>query len=148
MGSSVANTFTKSTQVIVRYQVDLLRAHQAELGLKEVYYGDQEKIPDFPSVGVEGFPKQRRIIGTHQFEVTLRTGIYLYHGALQASYTTKEEADLLVEAIEDTLHADYTLDGLVVFGYVTRTAPGFAMKDVMVRTVRLEWESTSRELFR
>jgi hypothetical protein len=141
-------TYTKSIPEVTQHIVDLLTAQKDALGLIDVFYGDQDKVPKFPSVGVESMPKRRTQLDTRKFRVDLSCGVYLYHGMLQATYKTKKEADTLSELIENALHTDFTFGGLVVFGYVTRVEPGIALKsEIMVKTTRLTWEGQSREVF-
>lgn len=145
-------TYSHSIPEITQRIVDLLNEQKDVLGIKRVYYGDQDKIEAYPSVGVESFPKARSLAaqgaGLHKFQIDLSCGIYIYHGMLQASYTTKKETDEFAELVEDMIHSDFTLGGLVIFGFVTRVEPGVALKsDVMVKTTRLTWEGQSRQVF-
>jgi hypothetical protein len=113
-----------------------------------VYYGGQDLIPEYPSIAVESGTKLRTFAGTHMWNVELRATIYVYHGKVQESTITNEEVDVLSEQVEDLLHGNLTMDGLVIFGFVRRVDPGVALRsDVMLRTTRMIWQADSRERF-
>jgi hypothetical protein len=141
---------THSISVMTQALVNVLEEHQQEIGLKRVYYGDQSMVPDFPSVGVETAPLDRLWdkSSTHKFEINLRCDLYLYVGRVQSSELTKQEVDALTQRVEDAVHIDFTVGGLVIFGYIERIEPGVSMKsDVMVQTTRLSWVGLSRQTF-
>jgi hypothetical protein len=113
-----------------------------------VYYGDQEKIPIFPAIAVEGGTKSRTLKATRTWAIGLEVTIYIHHGQVQSSEITRKETDSLAEQIEDVLHARLTMDGDVIFGFVNRADSGVAMRDdVMLRTTRMTWGATSEERF-
>lgn len=141
---------THDLDEIVQAHVNNFEEHQTEIGLARVYYGDQAMVPDFPSVGVQAAPLDRvwDKASTHKFEIDLRVDFYLYLGRVQSSELTKKEVNELTRRIEDTAHLDYTMGGLVIFGFVERIEPGVQMKtDVMVQTNRLSWYGLSRQMF-
>jgi len=127
----------------------MLTERTEELGLAKVYYGQQRLMPDFPSVCVESLPKVRAWTGAgHRFEVKLRVGLLVYCTKIQSSIITKKQSEEIAEAIEDVLHEDFTLDNLVLHGMVTRIDYGVSrVEDVMIRSVRMQWEAMSREEF-
>lgn len=144
--------FTKRTDVIVRKQVEILDGLKEvfEPKLANVYYGQQELMPEFPCIAIEGSTKLRSLPtgATHFWRVDIGTTLYVYHEKVQSSTVTREETDALVEQIEDMLHGNLTMDGLVIFGYVTRSDPGTAVRrDTMLRTTRMSWEGRSKERF-
>ena len=144
--------FTKRTDVIVRKQVEILDGSKEvfEPKIANVYYGQQELMPEFPCVAIEGSTKIRSLPqgATHEWYITLGTTLYVYHEKVQASTITREETDSLVEQIEDLLHGNLRMDGLVIFGYVTRSDPGTTIRrDIMLRTTRMSWEGRSKERF-
>jgi hypothetical protein len=144
---------TEKPTIITQKIKDILIAELVPVDLKAVYYGEQTLIPSYPAVVVESYPMEREITGTHTFGVTLRTGIIVFHGKLQPPEVTKKECEELIELITETLHADHTLDGLVVFGYINRVDPGVAIRggpegaSEMYRASRVTWEGLSRVVF-
>ena len=113
--------------VINQAIVELLKG-DPDLGLKEVYYGDQGGIPSVPSATVELGSKTREYnaIGI-QTNVTPQISIIIYHGLTVDVQTIKKELDQFVQAVEDKLHEDNTLGGLVISGIVSSVEPGVAV---------------------
>ena len=144
----IGNLVSSSVEVTSRIH-DLLTERSPELGLSKVYYGRQDLMPEFPSACVESFPKSRAWNGAgRRMEVTLRTGILVYVSKIQSSTITKKESEQLAEAIEVILHEDFTLGDRVIHGMVTRMDYGVSrVEDVMIRSVRIQWEASSREQF-
>lgn len=143
--------FTKRIDMIVLKIIDVLDGVKEafEPAVDKVYYGDQELIPTYPAIAVEGGRKIRRLnnAGSH-FDLTLSTTIWVHHGEVQSSEITSREIDSLSEQVEDQLHGNVRMDGAVIFGYVVDTTPGVRVRgDVMLRTTRLTWEATSKERF-
>lgn len=144
----VGTLITSSVEVTSRI-LEILQDRAQDLGISQTYYGRQDIMPDFPSVCVESMPKNRAWNGAgHRFEVVLRTGLLVYVGKIQSSTVTKKESEQLAESIENVLHEDFTLGGRVIHGMVTRVDYGVSrIEDVMIRSVRLQWEAESREQF-
>lgn len=141
---------TKRVDEIVQKLVDILDGAKDTFTPKvqAVYYGDQDKVPAYPAIAVSGGQKRRDIIALHKFEVVLRATIFVYHGEVQSSEITNKQVDVLSEQVEDLLHGNLTMDGLVVNGFITRNDPGVSLRsDVMIRTSRMLWEAKSRETF-
>jgi len=136
---------------IVDAMVALLDQQKEVLKIKRVYWGDQNKIPDYPSVCVAPFPKDRALTGegaTHRFAIQHRIGIYVYHGEVGSAEINQREAALLAEDIEATLHLNTDLAGLVIFGFVSLMQPGFTIREnTVVKVTRLQWEARSRQNF-
>lgn len=136
---------------IVDAMVSLMEENLEVLQIKRVYWGDQEKIPEYPAVCVAPFPKDRSLTGegaTHRFAIVHRIGIYVYHGQVQSSELNHRAATKLAEDVEQLLHANTDMAGTVIFGFVNRMQPGFTMKEqTMVKVTRLLWEARSRETF-
>jgi len=141
-------TLTTDMTIVTQMIVDKLTDAADELGLANVYYGLQELIPEYPAVCIESFPKRRASYGTHSFNVELAVGLLVYHGKIQSSTVTKKECEVMAERIQDKLHEDFYLGGLVLFGYVTRVDPGVSrVQEVMIRSTRIIWEATSKERY-
>lgn len=128
---------------------DKLVTNMNVLGLKNIYYGDDDFAPAYPFAGVAPQPKDRDFATTSQFDVKLRTAITLYFGKLQMPEVNSREADILAENVEALLHSDFKLGGLVIFGFVSRVEPGVARtaRGIVLKATRLLWEAHSRETF-
>lgn len=138
-------TLTTKTSVVTQAIIDLLEANSVSLGLKQVFYGDEELIPKYPSVGVDPGPLRRNYTGE-----SLRTDnnftVYLmvYHGAIRSAQITRKAADVLAETIVDLLHTNVRLgEGsaqLLIDSLVTVTEPGFAKRgNELLQTTRIQW---------
>lgn len=139
--------YTELGTIITQRLYDIIDSNKATLGVFAVYYGDQTLIPDFPSVVCESFAKDRVLVESgFKYHLTLRTGIIVYHGKIQASEVTKKETEELAEVIEALVMEDNTLGGTIVHGYVSRIEPGVAIKnEIMLRASRLTYEAESRK---
>lgn len=149
---------TKSSVDITQKIIDILStpANIAAIGYglkaESIYYGDQELTPDFPAIIVESFTKDRSLTApratTRQFQIDLSTNILILYGKVQSSEITKKDAEIIAERVEDVLHSNFTLDGLVVFGFVARVDPGFTRRQsTMIRATRLIWAGRSKHTF-
>ena len=143
----IANLTVKTVDTTL-FIKDLLDVRKDELGVVDVFYGSQQLIPNYPSITVESMPKDRELVGTHRFAVTVRSGIMILHAQLQSTTVTKQECEELAERVEDIISEDHTFSGLVVFGYVTGIVPGVTrIGEGLVRASRIIWEGISREEF-
>jgi len=134
--------------VITQRVVDILTEAADELTLKGVYYGYQQLIPTFPALSVESGRKARVGNGTHRFEIRFSVLMMLEHGQIQSTEVNKKESEELSELVEQKIHEDFTLGGLVLFGYITNIDPGVRLRESeMIRATRLTWEGLSREGF-
>lgn len=134
------------SSVIVQYIVDKIDAAKNGLGIKRVYYGDQNLIPEIPSVTVEAGDKERNYNQTGlQTNVIIPVYIFVYHSGIRDLQITKKADDELAEAIEDLLHSDVNLGGLVINGLVVNTSPGFANRGKEIFVVhRLTWQGIAK----
>lgn len=118
------------------------------LGLREVYYGDQEKIPATPSVCVEPSLLSRELAGIggkgqtqNQFVVY----VICYLAKIQDEQITRLASDQLAEAIMDVLHSSITMSGTVVHGFVTAVEYGYTRRTgALSRVARLTWTGMSK----
>ena len=134
--------------VVTQRVFDILTENADELTLKGVYYGYQQLIPTFPAISIESGAKARGGAGTHRFEIRFSVLMMLEHGQIQSTEINKKESEELSELVEQKLHEDFTLGGLVLFGYVTGIDPGVRFRESeMIRATKLTWEAISREGF-
>ena len=132
--------------VITQAIVDLLKG-DSTLGLKEVYYGDQGGIPLTPSATVELGNKTRayNAIGI-QTNVVPEIHIVIYHGLVADVQKIKKDLDQFVQLVENKLHVDNTLGGLVISGIVTSVEPGVAVVGkTQFYAHRMTWEAIIKE---
>jgi hypothetical protein len=119
---------TKNLTDITQAVVDLLEADQS-LGLKKVWYGDQDRVPFTPCATVESGPMESQLTATGFFtthEVTIY--VMLYFAKITSQSELKKEADEWAEKVRDTIHKNKTLNGIVIHGNVTLIEPGIARR--------------------
>lgn len=131
---------------ITQAVVDLL-AGDSTLGLSKVYYGDQAGIPAVPSATVEVGSSERSYNQTGlQTNRTVPIIIVIYHANVTDAQVTKKKLDQFAQAVENKLHQDNTLGGLVISGIVTSIEPGVASAGkAQYYAHRLTWEGLIKE---
>jgi len=127
---------------------DTLEREQATLGLEAVYFGST-LVPTYPVAVVEIGEKSRVLKEAgSRFQINFTLFVNILHGKVQDGSASYNETSLLAEAVEEVLHADYTLGGRIIFGAVTRSTPGVVRTNtVMLKAHRLRWEGISKEGF-
>lgn len=125
----------------------LLVTNQTALGLKGVWYGDDDFIPKYPAVVCLAEGMDRSLHSTRSFKLDLIVSLYVFHAEMNATYRTRTRNDLmLVDAVRGVLHADYTLAGNIVFGFIQREQPGIGNrpKGPGIVSTSLTWTGESR----
>lgn len=123
-----------------------LTASKVAIGLEDVWMGDQERVPRTPSAAVEPGPKSRDYNGApRRFLVTMDVYVMVYLEKVQAASTNVRASMKLTETVEEVLHANAQLGGLVIASYVYQNEPGFAERDkTMFRASRITFRCTSQ----
>ena len=148
MPSTKVGTYAIHAYEVSNNMYARLNSNKAVLGAADVWYGPQALIPRYPAIIVEPQPKRRSYVGTHRFKLIFTVGIFVYHGKVQGSELNRQENEQAASVVEDFIHQDLTLGGLVVAGYVTLVEPGIVFRgEVMVTSTRLTWQGESREGF-
>lgn len=136
-------------QEVLDFLHDLLEDHKGSLGLAFVGYGDEELLPGYPAAVLTAGEEQRFQSNTQIFGKRYFVDIWVYHALLSQSHKVRTREDMaLATAIKNKIHEDYTLGGGIIFGYVSSSLPGVAVraKSAVVGT-RLTWEGEGREMF-
>jgi hypothetical protein len=132
---------------ISRALVDLLKVEQADLGLQDVWYGDQAKIPRSPAICVESATKSRSVVGApRRTQVIFQCFLIVYHARVDDVQIVREEVDMFAEDIEAVIHRseNVTLGGLVTHGMITSSEFGYANKGgTLWQGVRMTYEAQS-----
>lgn len=116
------------------YYKDLFTARMNDLGLKAVFYGDQETLPVTPCLCIETGQKTRELRGMpKRYNLTMELYILIYHSGLVDVQTQRRNNDVLAETIEDVVHEDHNLkreDGTNRFidSVVNTSEPGYVTK--------------------
>lgn len=135
-----------SLSEITQALIDLL-ASDNSLGLTRVYYGDQQGYPSVPSATIEHEGSTREYTQTGlQTTRTVECVVIVYHGKAEDVQTVKKELDQYAQAVENRLHSDSTLGGLVINGLVTSMEPGTVLVGRSnFYAHRLTWEGLVKE---
>jgi hypothetical protein len=120
---------TDDLNVVAEYYETILREGQEELGIADVYYGDQVNIPRVPTVCVISGRKKRELRNSPRgTENTMTVTVRVYHYRVEdMGSESSRAADKLAESIERYLHQFkyYNLGGLVTHQFVTTVDPMF-----------------------
>jgi hypothetical protein len=139
---------TNSEVACALYLQDLLETNKVALGVRDVFYGDQVRIPYSPAICVETGRKERALNGApRRTEITLNVHLLVYHAPIEDGQVTRLQNDLLDEAIETLIHLEdnRTLGGLVVHGMVVAIEPGYQIKaGSTYRASRIDYQATSQ----
>lgn len=138
--------FTRNSQ-FVDYTVTLLTDNMAQLGLLDVFYGDQDYLPRNPCASVEPNKKTQELKGAPR-RVLIELGLYviLYVSAISDTQANRRDADRLSEDVEALLHLDAQCGGQVIHSMVTSNESGWATKgSTPIRASRLTFEATSQD---
>jgi len=142
--------------IINQAVIDVLK-NDLSLSLKDVYYGDQAAIPRTPCATVEISSADREYNQTGmQTNRVVQVTILVYHGLLADVQKLKKQLDEYTQEVEDTLHVDNTLGGLVISGIVTSIESGIigsgmagprslGVGNVQFYAHRLIWEAMIKE---
>lgn len=138
---------TAKVSVVATKVHDLLEENKVSLGLQDIYYGDQDKIPRQPAC-VEAGSKGQELNGApRRTAVTMEVFVIVYHEKVADNEENQRKAELLAEAVEDLLHQDSALDGLVIHSMVTSNEPGYVVRGgAQVKASRLTFQCTSQTM--
>ena len=114
----------------------LIETNQVSLGIEEVYFGDQERIARHPSVCIEPNLQRNDIAGVAtpmRLQRTHTVVILLYHSRFVDTQTQRRDCDALAAEIEELVHNNVTLGGLVIHAYVSSVESGYSRKEGIIR---------------
>lgn len=138
---------TDSLKVVAEYLETLLETNKGSLGLQDIYYGDQSRIPRTPTACIDPGEKQQNLNGApRRVEINFTIYILLYHNPVKGVETLTKESDNISEAIENRIHLNPTLGGNVIHSLVTRIEYGYQTRgNTLYRVSRLTVEARSQE---
>jgi hypothetical protein len=135
---------------VMDYLAERMETYKGDLGLEFIGYGDEQAVPRYPAIVIEGGPADRELHATQQFMVRWNILMWVYHARLSASHATRTKEDLeLATRIVANLDHDFTLGGNVIFGFVASEAPTpiNAGPSIVVVGTRLIWSGEARQSF-
>jgi hypothetical protein len=139
--------FTVKPSVLAQYFIDFFDTRRNTYGLKDVFYGDQEYIPESPTVCVEPVVLTRELVGVpHRMDNDFGVGVLCYAADPMGNQAAQRDADSLAESIAHDIDIDGLPDssggtrfgGLVVHGFVSEYRYGYVVKrNKLMRANRL-----------
>lgn len=141
---------TDSLYVVTKYLFDLLTANKATFSpvVRDVFYGDQKRIPTTPAITVAPGQKTRELAGaprrtSNNFEVYVN----IFFSDVRSIEVNHKQADQLAEAVEALIHQDIVFGGLVINSMVVLNEAGFLNRDnSQFRGSRLVVQAMSKTL--
>lgn len=136
---------------VAQYIRNRVETNKVALGLAATFYADDGgNITRFPSAVVVPGPMERTGHAIRMvFELGFTVYIFILHADLTKTQSQRTSADLaLARAVTLNLHADYTLGGNVITGFISREEPRtlpMGMGRSIIGT-QLTWVGTQREL--
>lgn len=133
--------------------VELLDDNKATLGLAYIAENDENLIPEYPAVLVQTDNVNREIHATQQYLVQFLLDIWIFHADMSVSTAVRSRQDIeLATNVRKLLHANSTLGGHIIFGYVTGELPGITARVIdasvaSIVTTRLTWIGENRVPF-
>lgn len=124
----------------------VLDAAKVPLGIQDVWFGEQNKIPRTPAACVVADRKARELVGVPRAVTnTFAVRIDLYVMKVQDVQVSDAEVVALADNVEVVLHADLTFGGLVYSSLVVSNEQGvFNKGQTNYRSARLVLELQSR----
>lgn len=125
-------SLTDRTTVLATYIQGLINTNKVTLGIDEVLYGDHENLAKATIAVVNSGSKDRRISGVAMSggmtTNMMRVLITLYNSKVGPEAVERLRVDDLAEDVEALLHADTTMGGLIIHGFVETMDPGYRFK--------------------
>jgi len=133
---------------------EILDLAKAELGVTDVWFGDQLTVPRVPALCVEPGAERRQLEGIPDMtRMTIETGFFLYHSKVDRSQqVARRECVAVAQRIKNYLHVNhirlYSVDGsqqLTIHGFCTELDPGYAVRgDNRYNAVQMVWSSLTK----
>lgn len=124
-----------------QFQMQLLNANATDLGVADVWFTDQNKIPRTPAVCVEPNTKRRDYRGSAispLLDVSFENYILVYASRITDVQQNAVDAVVLAELIEDLIDADNQMQGQMIATLVTLVEYGIANKSgMLMRSARI-----------
>ena len=137
---------TDSLYTFSNYVYDQLVAAKDDLGLVDVYYGDQDRLPRTPSVCVDPGQKTSTLSEAQRTtSIEFIVYVYIYANAVDSVQENKRTADKLGEDVERLLNQDPTCGGTVIHGYSQMIESGYVEKSGgILRSSRITFSGQSK----
>jgi ribosomal protein L17 len=133
---------------VAQFLFDLFTTNKAALGIQDVWWGDQSKLPRTPALCVEPATKTRVLNGApRRTSLTLNVSLLLFTSKIQDVQNNRKAVDELAESCEALVHLNPQMDGLVVHSLVDTFESGYATRSgTLYRATRLNVAATSQAM--
>lgn len=127
-----------------------LNDYKDQLGLQQIFFGDQDRVNTTPIACVEPDTKDSAYKGSMGLRsVQLQVYIIVYSAMIVSGQENRLMADQVGETIEKLLHNDIQFGGRVIDHQVTQITSGYVRKaNSLVRASRLRVVANSQEMMR
>lgn len=151
---SAPYALSDSTLEVAERFFEILDLSKAELGVQDVWFGDQQLVPRVPALCVEPGTERRQIQGVPDMTLMqIETGLYLYHSKVdRTQQLARRECNTFAQRIKNFLHVNhlrlYSEDGLrqlTIHGFCTELDPGYSYRQgSLFNAVQMIWTSTTK----
>jgi hypothetical protein len=151
---------TSKASVLTEYiWKQVLEPNRQLLGIRAVYYGDQDTLPTSPIVCVIPATKRKDWANTgHKVDNVFEMSLLVYSTGLNDTGSIQHECDVLTEGVEDLLDLKSTptsqglggdqLGGLITQGLCVGIEYGYKrFNDKLARMNRIIYRASSRSTF-
>lgn len=141
---------TDDDTVVALYIFNLITTNMVALQLNDVLYGNHNNIPSASAAVVTSGGKLRSVVGVQapggRSENQLVVQIALHWSKVGDEATERQAADDRATALEQLLHEDTTMGGLVIHGFVEDVNRGESQmaNNSMFRSVVMTWRGKTR----
>lgn len=121
---------TNRLSEVADFFFQLLSENKVQLGLADVFYGDQTLIPHTPTVCVETGEATQTLVGIpRRVDVAMELYLLIYIGDIRSTILNRQESETLADILGDFIHdQDPRLAGLVIHTFVSKTEFGYSAK--------------------
>lgn len=152
---SAPYVLSDSTLDVANRFFTILDEVKAELGIQDVWFGDQILVPRVPAVCVEPGTERRQIQGVPDMTLMLiETGFYIYHSKVdRTQQLARRECNAFAQRIKNYLHVnhlrlysdDTNTQQLTIHGFCTLLDPGYTYRQgTLYNAVQMVWTSTTK----
>lgn len=139
-------TLATTIPEVAEYLFDKLETNKEALGIQQVFYGDQNRLPVTPAACIEPGSKKNTLKSAFRVvSIDFEVYILLYHSSVTSPQDNRRAADAMAEAVEVLIHADKDLGGLVIHCMIDEVASGYVSKgSTLMRASRLTFSALSQ----
>lgn len=146
----MSNPHTDDDVVVAEYIFDLITANKANLLLDDVLYGNHTQIPLGGTAIVTAGGKRRELAGVSapggRTTNTMSVLVELHWSKVGDEATERRAVDNRATALEQLVHQDTTLGGIIIHGFFEQVDRGEteSSNTGMFRTVRMGFTGISK----